>query len=572
MLRVSNVSKWYGPDPVLLDVSFVLSPGERVGLVGPNGSGKSTLVRIAAGELEPDQGSVWTDPGSAVGYLPQSPLDDLHLSVRQALQRDAGQAGELRREMERLERAMASAAGEDLDSRLAEYARCQEEFARLDGYTFDARMEAVVAGLGLGISDLEAPVHALSGGNKTKLALARLLLSGADVRLLDEPTNYLDLPALLWLERFVAEGSRSYIIVSHDRRFLDRTVRSILELAPETHGLRQWTGNFSEYAAARRLEEQKRLEAYHLRQRRIERVEEDIRRTREQARSVERNTSSGLGADVQRRLAKKVARKAKARERRLERELENELVEKPKQGWGLHLADLGTTPVPDSRIVVEARGLEAGYGGRSVLQGVDLLMRGEDRVALLGENGSGKSTLVRCLEGTISFDGTLRFGPSIRTGVLTQEAAELPPQRTVLDVFRSGTQMHESDARTYLHKFLFSEDEPLKRVGELSYGQRAKLALAMLVLSGSNFLILDEPTGHLDMPALEAIEDALRAFQGPMLVVSHDRYFLEQIGVNRVLLLESGNVREISSVEQYECDLLTASARPALGQSRAGNP
>ncbi|MBV9282764.1 MAG: ABC-F family ATP-binding cassette domain-containing protein [Chloroflexi bacterium] len=556
MLKVSAVSKSYGADPVLRGVSFVLSPGERAGLVGPNGSGKSTLLRLLAGELRPDAGSVWQDPADRVAYLPQYPLDELHLTVRESLLRGAGRVGELERCLGELEQLLPRAEGAELDRLLARYAEVREEFERLDGYALEARLEAVSEGLALDVAGQDMPVSALSGGNKTKLSLARLLLSGANILLLDEPTKYLDLPAVLWLERFIREGDRSYVIVSHDRRFLDRTVSTILEIDPVKHTLRQWPGTFSDYAAARRREEQKQLAAYQDQQERIERIEEDIRRTKEQARGVEARTKSGMGADVQRRLAKKVAKKAKAREHRLERTLETERVEKPRQRWNLHLVDLGGDPIEDQRLVLEVAGLRAGYEGEEVLAGAYLLLRGRDRVALLGENGSGKSTLLRCIAGTMPYEGTVRLGPSVRLGVMTQEGGELPPDRTVLDVFRSRTEMYEDEARTYLHKFLFAGQEVHKGVRSLSYGQRAKLALAILVLAGANFLVLDEPTSHLDMPALEAVEQALAAYRGPLLVVSHDRYFLERIGITRVEVMEAGRLRPLDTVEQYEEEVL----------------
>jgi ATPase subunit of ABC transporter with duplicated ATPase domains len=553
MLRLQGIAKSYGVETVLHDASLVLNDGQRAGLVGPNGAGKSTLMRIIAGEIAPDAGTVWIDPHSRVACLPQYPLDELDLSLRQALQRGAGAAGEVQSHLQALEERLQTARGERLDALLREYADARETFERMGGYALEARMEAVVHGLAIDTLDLDTPVRILSGGNKTKLSLARLLLSGADTLLLDEPTNYLDLPALLWLERFVLDSDRTYVIVSHDRRFLDRTVDTIFELHPETHGLRTWVGSYSDYAESKKRERQKQAEAYADQQAEIRRIEEDIRRTKEQARGVEARTKSGLGADVQRRLAKKVAKKAKTRERRLEKQLQSEdRIEKPRQTWGLHLADLGRSPIQDERIIVEAADLRAAYDGREVLRGVDLLVRGRDRLALLGENGSGKSTLIRCITGEMPYQGTVRLGPSVRPGLLAQEADALPLDSRVLDVFRSRAEMREDEARTYLHKFLFSGDEALKSVGTLSYGQRGKLALATLVLSGANFLVLDEPTSHMDVPALEAIENALAEFAGPLLVVSHDRYFLDRIGINRVVVLADGRLHEADSVEAYE--------------------
>jgi ATPase subunit of ABC transporter with duplicated ATPase domains len=560
LLQVSNVSKSFGADPVLRGITFSLGSGSRAGLIGANGSGKSTLLRIICGELPADGGSVRIHPTGSVAYLPQYPADELHLSLRLALLRGAGRLGEQHMRLSELERALPTASGATLERLLAEYATVREEFERLDGYSLDARMDEVVQGLGLQAPDWNAPVSTLSGGNKTKLSLARLLLSASSLLLLDEPTNFLDLPALLWLETFVRRGDRTYLIVSHDRRFLDRTVDTVLEIDATEHRLRQWTGTYSDYAEARLREQQRQLGAYRDQQAEIARIEADIKRTKEQARGVEARTKSGPGADYQRRLAKKVAHKAKARERRLERSLEEHRIEKPRPAWGLHLADLDAGNIADNRTVLEAVDVRVSYGEFRVLAGVDLHLRGQDRVALLGENGSGKTTLLGCLAGMVPYEGSIRLGPSIRAGFLSQESNELPLQSSVLDVFRSRTEMHVDEARTYLHKFLFAGSDVFKLVETLSYGQRSKLALAILILSEANFLVLDEPTSHMDMPALSAIEGAVAEFEGPLLVVSHDRYFLERIGVTRVEVMDAGTLHPVDSLDAYEGQIVLSGA------------
>ncbi|MEJ7655315.1 MAG: ABC-F family ATP-binding cassette domain-containing protein, partial [Chloroflexia bacterium] len=429
-------------------------------------------------------------------------------------------------------------------------AEVRDEFDRLGGYELDARIEQVVEGLELRSPGFDSPVRSLSGGNKTKLSLARLLLSGANILLLDEPTNYLDLASLLWLERFVTEGDRSYLIVSHDRRFLDRTISSIIELKPGTPGVRVWAGGYSEYDDSRLRERQKQFEAYRDQQAEIARIEADIRRTKDQA----RYTESGTQLDTARRYAKKVARKAKARERRLERQINDSerQVEKPEQLWGLDLDDLGREPIDDDRIVLDVQNLRAGYGGREVLHGASLSVFGRDRLVLLGANGSGKSTLLQCVTGALPYKGVVRITPNVRVGALSQEGDELPLDKTVFEAFRSSTTMYEDEARTYLHKFLFTSEDVFKPVRALSHGRRAKLALAILVLSDANFLILDEPTSHMDVPALEAVEEALAEYKGPLLLVSHDRYFIERVGVNRFEVMEDGVLRPVESMHQYE--------------------
>lgn len=271
-----------------------------------------------------------------------------------------------------------------------------------------------------------------------------------------------------------------------------------------------WSGNYSTYAAGKEREVEKQREAYADRQAETKRVEADIGQTKEQARGTESRTKSGAGADYLRGRAKKVARKDKVRERRLEKLLANgDRIEKPRQSWGLHLADLGRSPIEDERTIVAVEKLRAGYGDRDVLRGVDLFLRGRDRMALLGENGSGKSTLIGCIAGTISFDGTVTIGPSVRIGLLSQETEGLPLDRSVLEVFRSRTEMGEDEVRTYLHKFLFSGDAVFKLVSALSYGQRAKLALATLILS-----LARSPEGEADHRGTGSVSPSVRVREG----------------------------------------------------------
>ncbi len=454
-----------------------------------------------------------------------------------------------------IETALRSASrtiSRDLSER---YSALNDEYLVLGGYQLDSRLESVINGLDFPSTHLDTPVHALSGGTKTKLSLARLLLSDARLLLLDEPTNFLDLRALLWLENFVNGSDRSYLIVSHDRRFLDRTVESILEIDAREHTVQRWAGNYSAYAEAKRTREQKEWAAYRDQQSEIARIERDIRNTKDQARGVEAHTKSGAGADHQRRVAKKVARKAKTRERRLQRQMDAHRIEKPQQTWGLQLVDMSGLPAPASQSVLQLTDLRANYGAREVLRGVQLTVFGTERIALLGENGSGKSTLLRCIRGKLPYEGSIRLGASVVPGLLSQEHEDLDVQSPVLEVFRQRTGMHEREARTQLHKYLFAGDDVFKPIGALSYGQRSKLALAILLLSGCNFLLLDEPTAHMDIVALSAVEDAVALYRGPMIVVSHDRHFLDHIGVSRVVELSDGTLHDVDSLRSYEQSL-----------------
>lgn len=554
-LKVSNLAKRF-PDGLIFEkVSFVLNPGEKVGLVGPNGGGKSTLLKVVAGRLAADGGVVSLAPGDRVGYLEQYPEADLGRAVAEALTAANPEMDAARAAMARAG-ARLSAPGlapADQETALAAYGEAAERFERLGGYEVEVRAAMIADGLGLGAIDGARPVSSLSGGQKTRLALARLLLAEPTVLLLDEPTNYLDLPALLWLERFVAASPHAAIIVSHDRRFLDRTVGGILELDPETRLLRRYAGTYSDYAAAKAREREKHEAAYQDQVERVAAFERQIGMLRGKAMHTETHTQN----DFYRRLAKKVARRAKSQERRLERYLESEeRLERPDDPKRLYLDDLAEGALTDRRLVAAAAGLGVAYGDATIFDGLDLAIHGGDRLAIVGPNGGGKSSLLRALAGRLPGHtrGTVRYGDGVKVGYLPQEHGGDPVAgaRTVLETFRADVVGYEEEARAFLDKFLFSGEQVSRRLDQLSYGERAKLALAILVASGANLLLLDEPTSHLDMAALERIESALAEYPGPLLVASHDRYFLAQIGVNGILLLEDGRLRRLASLEEYE--------------------
>jgi ATP-binding cassette subfamily F protein 3 len=557
-LHVSDLAKRFPDGPVFEHVSFVLDPGEKVGLIGPNGSGKSTLLRIIAGRLHGDGGAVSVGPGDRIGYLEQYPEAELGRTVGAVLTA-------VNPEMDAARTAMAASgatlAAPDLaveaqEAALATYGDAAERFDRLGGYEVEARAAAVADGLGLGAIDGARLVASLSGGQKTRLALARLLLAEPTVLLLDEPTNYLDLPALLWLERFLVASPHAAVVVSHDRRFLDRTVTGILALDPETRTMRRYVGGYTAYSAARARERRRQEVAYRDQTERIAAFERDIGKLKSNAQHTESTTQN----DHLRRLAKKVAKRAKSQERRLERYIEDEgRVERPEAPRHLYLADLAAAALTDDRLAVAARDLRVAYGATVVLDGVDLTLHGGERLALVGPNGGGKSTLLRLLAGqaVAGASGAVRHGEGVRVGYLPQEHGGDPiaGARTALEAFRAAVIGHEDEARAFLDKFLLGDELVGRRVEQLSYGERAKLALAILVAGGANLLLLDEPTSHLDGDAIERIEAALAEYPGPLLVASHDRHFLSRIGVTGVLALAGGRLRRFDRLEEYEATL-----------------
>ncbi|MGI5836608.1 MAG: ribosomal protection-like ABC-F family protein, partial [Chloroflexota bacterium] len=532
MLQADNISKYYGANLILDKVSFTINEGDRFGLVGKNGSGKSTLLRVLAGIEQPDEGIVIRSTGTTVGYLPQTLEDREGESVRVAMESALGEIPYLRSRLADLEKQMSQRdlnAGE-MESIMSEYGEVRESYEVMGGYEAEHKIEAVLHALGLGSLELDRQLGSLSGGEQIKLAIARLLLSNPSILLLDEPTNNLDLPALLWLEDYLKRYDGGVLVVSHDRRFLDRVVGQIIELDDREHTAKVYPGNFSAYSQQKRVERTRWESAYKDQQEWIRKVEQDIRCTKEQAKKTETATDN----DFQRRIAKKVARKAKSRERKLERLLESdEKLEKPPLEWSLKL-DLDSS-LSRQASVARLSGVSCSFGDQLVLKQLSLDIKGQDRAVILGGNGTGKTTLLKVVVGEIEpTGGTVQIGSGVRIGYFSQDHSGLDQDRTVYEEFCRDLTMYEDEARKLLSYFLFFGDDVVKRVGDLSLGERAKLMLAKIVVSGANFLVLDEPTNHMDYSSLEVVESALRAFRGAILLVSHDRHFIEAVEMDRV--------------------------------------
>ncbi|MGI8644412.1 MAG: ribosomal protection-like ABC-F family protein [Thermomicrobiales bacterium] len=537
MLSANGISVRLGDRLVLSDVSFTINLSDRWGLVGPNGAGKSTLLAILAGNLTADAGSVHTSPGTRVGLLQQGFVGRPEARLSEAL--DASSGGLLSAGTD-LHAALAAFQRRDpSDATLAAYDTALSVYEERGGYAATDRLEAIMARLGLAGIPLDAPLQSLSGGEKTRAGLAALLSTEPSILLLDEPTNHLDIDALEWLERFVTSYKGGIVVVSHDRHFLDQTVTGILAIDPATVRLSQHAGTYSDYDEAQRAAAASHRQAYQRQQAAIARIERDIRAVGDHARSTEGNTQH----DYIRARAKKVARTAKVRERKLERSLESaDYLEKPAQEWGLAV-EFQDAP-ESSRDVASLDGVTVAFDSVPVLAGVSLHIRYGERIALTGANRSGKSTLIRLLAGELAANsGTVRLGPSVVPGHYDQEQSNLELDRTVLDQVRRATATSETDARRFLHRFLFGGDTVHQLAGNLSYGELARLSLALLVLQGANFLLLDEPLNHLDLAAREQFEASLGTFNGTLLTVLHDRYAINRLAT-RVLELQGGTLTE----------------------------
>jgi ATP-binding cassette subfamily F protein 3 len=534
MLQAFHLSRSFGALTVLRDVTFALAPGDHAGLVGPNGGGKTTLLRCLAGLDTPDAGWVVAPRGARIGYLAQEPLapDDTVGHVLDAIADPAAA----------LEAAAAGLAAGGADP--AALAAYDDALSRLEAPATDDAAEAgaVLAATGVLQLPREARVGDLSGGERTRLALATLAAGAYDVLLLDEPTNHLDADATAWLARYLRAFPGAVLVVSHDRAFLDRVATSILYLAAETRTVREYTGNYSAFAVERRREADAADRAWREQEAYADRTRRDIQRLKSQARSIETSTTPrqpGL-----RVYARKKAALAKSREKKLERYMTSEeRVEKPRQGWAMDV-DFGEAGALGREAVRLTRLGFAYAPGRWLFRGVDLSIRHHERVAVVGPNGGGKTTLLRLIDGSLApVEGTAWVSPGVRAGYLAQGQETLDPAATVIDAVRRAAPMDEGAARDFLHRFLFAGDSVFAAVATCSPGERARLALALLVLGGCNLLLVDEPLNHLDITSREQFEAALASFDGTVVAVSHDEAFLDAFA-SRVIEVRAGEVTD----------------------------
>jgi ATP-binding cassette, subfamily F, member 3 len=526
MLTAHHIHKTYGIQPILEDISFSISNGERVGLIGPNGCGKTTLMRILAGLEQPDSGTVAsTRPNLRIGYLAQGMDFDPEQSLQTALGPASVSQTELETEIAFLAHALSSNPHDSIIQ--TQYDSILQRLS-----TFNLQPSNILAPLGLADIPLDTPIKHLSGGQKTRLMLARVLLEEPHLLLLDEPTNHLDIEMLEWLEGWLNRFQGAALIVSHDRAFLDNTVTSILELDSSTHGLKSYPGNYGDYLEQKLSEREKQAQAYQDQQ-------DEIAQLRSAATHIRGLTKMKKGGKADsgdkfatgffgNRATKRVAGRAKHIEARIQKLLAEDRIEKPKQDWQMKL-DFGA-PAHQSKDVLITESLSIGYTPENpLLENLNLHIRAGRRIGMTGANGTGKTTLIRTIAGKLRpLAGRLKLGQTVKLGYMAQEQELLNPNFTALQTIQSVASFNETEARNFLHYFLFKGDDALRPTSELSFGERARLQLGTLVAQGCTFLVLDEPINHLDIPSRARFEEALANFKGTVLAVVHDRYFLER--------------------------------------------
>ena len=535
MLSCNNVSKSFGVETILEDISFSVNEGDKIGIVGVNGTGKTTLFKVITGIFPHDKGDIFTSKNCRLGYLEQNTNFYSEKTIYDEVVSVFSDLIEAEEELRSLEHQIASlsakesSSGDQLKKAMDTYGKKYEEFEKKNGYAYKSEVRGTLKGLGFSDEEMNKPVNVLSGGEKTRVLLAKLLLSKPSLLLLDEPTNHLDADAIEWLEAFLRSYEETIMIISHDRYFLDQSVNRIFEM--ENKRLTSYNGNYTDYQNQAKINREIRLRQYENQQRDIKKQEESIERLKAYGRE-------------------KHLKRARSKEKMLDKvdrlDKPQELRKKARFNFVLRHHS--------GNDVLKAQGLGKSFGDRKLFEGVDFdLYRGE-KVALIGPNGVGKSTLFKIIMGDESQDqGEYKLGQGVDIAYFHQEQKSLNLENSIIDeVWDDNPHMTQTEVRNLLGAFLFEGEDVFKSIRSLSGGERARVAILKLILSKSNLLLLDEPTNHLDIDSKEVLEDALKEYEGTLLTISHDRYFLNTV-VDRILVLKPNGIEEyLGNYEYYQ--------------------
>ena len=540
LFRLSDVFKSYGAQDVLRGASLQINPGEHVGLVGRNGAGKTTIFRLVNLGETPDRGEIVRARGLKLGLLSQHVHFEAGSTVHESALAAFGHLQRIEHEMHELEHRMAD-AGDDLEKILSRYSDLQHEFEREGGFEYSAKAEAILQGLGFNRDTWQLETEKLSGGQQNRLGLARLLLSEPDVLLLDEPTNHLDVSAVEWLEEFLQGYPSGFVIISHDRYFLDRACHRIIEI--ENGRATSYSGNYSRYLVEREEQREIQQRAYDNQQRMIAKTEDFIRRN----------------------LAGQKTKQAKSRRTMLQRLERVDAVRNDQASGDFRLQEIeraGTHVLTVTEAAI-------GYTDKVLGRDISLILRRGECLGVIGPNGSGKTTFVKTVLNKIpALSGEVRWGSKVQIGYYAQQLEDLDNRNEIIMELRrvAPASATAGELRSFLAKFLFFGDDVYKHVRDLSGGEKGRLALAKLIYSGVNVLVLDEPTNHLDIPSREALEEALAAYEGTIITISHDRYFLDRVATQILALDGTGNAEHYNG-DYTEYHDWKAAGRTSTGQS-----
>jgi ATP-binding cassette subfamily F protein 3 len=528
VLSANNLSKSYGVDEIFANVSFHVNKGDRVGIVGINGAGKTTLLKILTGESQPSSGGFFVSSELNIGYLKQSDAFDSNNTVIEEVNSIFTKLYVMEKKLHDLSHKLSDENDPNLGANIDRFSKLQEDYKNLGGYTYKSEIKGVLKSMAFTEEYYDKKIHTLSGGEKTRLSLACLLLKRPDILFLDEPTNHLDIGTLKWLEQYLKGYNGTLVIVSHDRYFLDKLVNKVFEI--ENGRLTVYNGNYSEYSVKRSEKRDAEFRAYQKQKKELDRQEDIIRKFKERG-------------------TEKLAKRARSREKRLDsmEKIERPLFSKDKMKISFR------ENFRSGNDVLMAEDLKKSFSERIIFDKVSFDIKRGEKICLVGDNGIGKTTLLKIIMGEASYDdGYLKVGHNVEFGYYDQGQMLLNEEKTVMDELHDEYSLYtDGEIRSILGRFLFKNEDVFKTVKLLSGGEKARLSLLKMMLKGSNTLILDEPTNHLDIEAREVFEDAIKEFEGTVIVVSHDRYFLNKVPDKIFELTREGITQYLGNYDYY---------------------